>query len=206
MMIICAGNSFLTLEDRLRNPFVESLARRQYSQAALYRAALADTRYSSGFGMTPPVVKPSRVRPAAWLIFKFGFVGGLGLFLNEYLMFILGQISALNNFLFSFIGGSYYLLYAIISSEGAVLFNFILNDLLVFRGRRSTSGLLGRFAFFNSLASADLLVRLPILWSFTAFLSMGPLVSNFESILITFGGRFLISAKKIWPKTPAKRS
>lgn len=155
--------------------------------------------------MTPQVVKPSRIRPAAWLVFKFGFVGGLGLFLNEYLMFILGQISALNNFLFSFIGGSYYILYAVISSQGAVLFNFVLNDLLVFRGRR-TSGLFSRFAFFNSLASVDLLVRLPILWSFTAFLNMGPLVSNFESILLTFGGRFLISAKKIWPKTQAKHS
>ncbi|HEX4919627.1 MAG TPA: GtrA family protein [Candidatus Bathyarchaeia archaeon] len=198
----------MTLEDRLRNPFVESLARRQYSQAALYRAALVDTRYSSGFGMTPQVVKPSRIKPAAWLVFKFGFVGGLGLFLNEYLMFILGQISALNNFLFSFIGGSYYILYAVISSQGAVLFNFVLNDFLVFRGRR-TSGLLSRFAFFNSLASADLLVRLPILWGFTAFLNtgpLGPLVSNFESILLTFGGRFVISAKKIWPKTAAKNS
>lgn len=155
--------------------------------------------------MTPQVVKPSRIKPAAWLLFKFGFVGGLGLFLNEYLMFILGQISSLNNFLFSFIGGSYYILYAIISSQGAVLFNFALNDLLVFRGRK-TSGLLSRFAFFNSLASADLLVRLPILWSFTAFLNMGPLVSNFESILLTFGGRFLISAKKIWPKTAARHN
>jgi putative flippase GtrA len=206
MMITGPGNSFLTLEDRLRNPFVESLARRQYSQAALYRAALADTRYSSGFGMTPPVIKPSRIRPAAWLVFKFGFVGGLGLFLNEYLMFILGQISALNNFLFGFLGGSYYILYAVISSQGAVMFNFVLNDLLVFRGRRSAGGLLSRFAFFNSLASADLIVRLPILWSFTAFLNMGPLVSNFESILLTFGGRFLISVKKIWPKASVKHS
>ena len=156
--------------------------------------------------MTPQVAKPSRVKPAAWLVFKFGFVGGLGLFLNEYLMFILGQISALNNFLFNFIGGSYYILYAIISSQGAVMFNFVLNDILVFRGRKTTGRLLSRFAFFNSLASVDLLVRLPILWSFTAFLNMGPLVSNFESILLTFGGRFLISAKKIWPKTPAKHA
>jgi len=61
---------------------------------------------------------------------------------------------------------------------------------------------LGRFAFFNSVASADLLVRIPILWGFTTFLGVPALLSNFESILLTFAGRFVISAKKIWPKQP----
>jgi putative flippase GtrA len=190
----------LTLEDRLRNPLTDVLGQRQYSQAALYRAAIRDTRFSSGFGMYPPVAKPSRLRPAAWLIFKFGFVGGLGLFLNVYLMYVLSQISLLTGLVASFLGGSSYLVYAIISSQGAVLVNFILNDALVFRGRARTSGFLRRFSFFNSVASADLLLRLPLLWGFTTFLSVTPLLSNFESILVTFAGRFLISTKKIWPK------
>jgi len=191
----------LTLEDRLRNPLTESLGRRQYSQAALYRAALRDTRFSSGFGMYPPVAKPSRWRPGAWLVFKFGFVGGLGLFLNVYLMYVLTQITLLTSLLASFLGNSSYLVYAIISSQGAVLVNFLLNDALVFRGRARTSGLLHRFSFFNSVASADLLLRLPLLWGFTTFLFVPPLLSNFESILVTFAGRFLISTKKIWPKS-----
>ena len=195
-----SGEPATTLDDRLRNPFTESLVRRQYSQAALYRAALADARYSSGFGMYPPVVKPRHWGANAWLVFKFGFVGGLGLFLNVYIMYILGQINVLTSLLTNVFGGSLYLVYAIISSQGAVLFNFILNDILVFRGRKSASGFLTRFAFFNSVASADLLFRLPILWGFTTFLGIGPLVSNFESILITFVGRFLVSVKKIWPK------
>ena len=191
----------MTLEDRLRNPFTDQLPHRQYSQAALYRAALRDTRYSSGFGMYPPIAKPRQWGAGAWLVFKFGFVGGLGLFLNVYLMYILSQISALTNLLASVLGGSVYLIYAVISSQGAVLVNFLLNESLVFRGRKSSGRFLTRFTFFNSIASADLLVRLPILWSFTTFLGVGPLVSNFESILLTFGGRFVISAKKIWPKT-----
>jgi len=190
----------LTLEDRLRNPLTEVLGRRQYSQAALYRAALRDTRFSSGFGMYPPVAKPSRWRPVAWLVFKFGFVGGLGLFLNVYLMYVLTQISVLTGLLTSFLGSSFYLVYAILSSEGAVLVNFLLNDALVFRGRARASGFLKRFSFFNSIASADLLLRLPILWGFTTFLSVPMLLSNFGSILLTFVGRFLISEKKIWPK------
>src|SRR3989442_6092792 len=124
----------MTLEDRLRNPLTENLGRRQYSQAALYRAALRDTRFSSGFGMYPPVAKPSRWRPVAWLVFKFGFVGGLGLFLNGYLMYVLTQISGLTGLLTSLLGSSFYLVYAILSIEGAVLVNFLLNAALEFRG------------------------------------------------------------------------
>lgn len=190
----------MTLEDRLHNPLTDVLGRRQYSQAALYRAAIRDTRFSSGFGMYPQVAKPSKWRPAAWLVFKFGFVGGLGLFLNVYLMYVLTQISILTGLVASLLGGSSYIVYAIISSQGAVLVNFLMNDVLVFRGRARTSGFLRRFSFFNSIASADLLLRIPLLWGFTTFLSVTPLLSNFESILVTFAGRFLISTKKIWPK------
>jgi putative flippase GtrA len=150
--------------------------------------------------MYPPVAKPSRLRPAAWLVFKFGFVGGLGLFLNVYLMYVLSQITALTSLLASFLGDSSYLVYAIISSQAAVLVNFLMNDALVFRGRARATGLVRRFTFFNSIASADLLLRLPILWGITTFLSVQPLLSNFDSILVTFAGRFLISTKKIWPK------
>ena len=195
----------MTVEDRLRNPFTETLVRRQYNQAALYRAAFADAHYSSGFGMYPPIVKPSRLRPGAWLVFKFGFVGGLGLFLNVYIMYLLSGITAVGNTIGTVFGSSVFLVYAVISSEAAVLVNFLMNEALVFRGRKGAVGFLGRFAFFNSIASADLLVRIPILWSFTTFFGVPALLSNFESILLTFGGRFLISAKKIWPKQPAKR-
>src|SRR3989442_8879449 len=176
----------MTLEDRLRNPLTDVLGQRQYSQAALYRAALRDTRFSSGFGMYPPVAKPSRWRPAAWLVFKFGFVGGLGLFLNVYLMYILTQITALTGLLASILGSSSYLVYAIISSQGAVLVNFLMNDALVFRGRTRATGLIRRVTLLMSIASADLLLRLPILWGFTTFLSIQPLLSNFDSILVTF--------------------
>jgi putative flippase GtrA len=150
--------------------------------------------------MYPPVPKPSRWRPAAWLVFKFGFVGGLGLFLNVYLMYVLSQITALTSLLASFLGGSSYLVYAIISSQAAVLVNFLMNDALVFRRRTRATGLIRRFTFFNSIASADLLLRLPILWGLTTFLSIPAVLSNFDSILLTFAGRFLISTKKIWPK------
>src|SRR5438132_12257159 len=101
------------------------MGQRRYSHAALYRAAIRDTRFSSGFGMYPPhIVKPSRWRPAAWLVFKFGFVGGLGLFLNVYIMYFLTQITALTGLLAGFLAGSSYLVYAIFSIQAAVLVNF----------------------------------------------------------------------------------
>src|SRR6266702_4095897 len=152
--------------------------------------------------MYPPVVKPSRLRPGAWLVFKFGFVGGLGLFLNVYIMYLLRGITALGNVIGTIFGSSVFVVYAIISSQAAVFVNFLMNEALVFRGRKGPAGFLGRFAFFNSIASADLLVRIPILWGFTTFLGVPSLLSNFESILLTFAGRFVISAKKIWPKQP----
>jgi len=178
----------------------DALNRRPYSQAALYRAALRDPRFSSGFGMYPSSVKPKRTGTIAWTFLKFGFVGGLGLFLNEYIMYILTTIAILTSFLAGFLGNSFYLVYAILSSQAAVLINFFMNEALVFRGRKGTGGFLRRMGLFNAVSSADLIVRLPLLWSFTTFLSVNPLLSNLDSILLTFVGRFVISEKKIWTK------
>src|SRR5207249_12160068 len=142
--------------------------------------------------MYPPhVVKPRRWRPAAWLIFKFGFVGGLGLFLNVYIMYVLTQITALTGLLAGFLGGSSYLVYAIISSQAAVLVNFLMNDALVFRGRVRATGLIRRFTFFNSIDSADLLLRLPVVWRFKTFHSITQLLMNFDVRILVVRGKFV---------------
>ncbi len=180
----------------MRNPLAEALARRQYSQAALYRAALKDPRFSSGFGMYPSTVKPKTGGSVSWIFVKFGFVGGLGLFLNVYVMYALIGLT----FLTGLLGSSYYLVYAILSSQVAVLVNFLMNEALVFRGRKSPSGFLRRMTLFNTVSSADLVLRIPMLWGLTTFLFVPPLWSNLDSILLTFIGRFLVSEKKIWPK------
>ena len=135
-----------------------------------------------------------------WLFFKFGFVGGLGLFLNESVMWALSGVTLLTNFLTVFLGPSFYVVYAILSSQVAVLVSFLMNERLVFRDRKGTGGFFRRMTLFNTVSSADLVLRVPLLWGFTTFLLIPPLVSNFESILLTFTGRFLISEKKIWAK------
>ncbi len=177
------------MEDRFRNPLAEVVAARYASHTSLYKAALRDTRFSSGFGMYPDTYKPKTGGSLAWVLLKFGFVGGLGIFLNTYILFLLTAVYT-QRFL---------LPNAVVSSEAAILVNFSLNELLVFRARNGSS-LLHRILLFNLVSSADLVVRLPLLWGLTTFLNVQYLTSNLYAILVTFGARFVISEKKIWTK------
>lgn len=180
------------------NPLTEVMARRRYSQESLYKTALRDTRFSSGFGMYPPPAPkhPRTGGSIVWILVKFGFVGGLGIFLNQYVLFVLTGLY-----------GVYFLFSAILSSQAAVLVNFALNNFLVFRSRETAGGLVRKALLFNAVSSSDLLVRLPLLWGLTSAIGISYLWSNLASIFLTFGGRFFFSEKKIWAKrSPAKTS
>jgi putative flippase GtrA len=144
--------------------------------------------------MYPP---PSPRRPRtggsiAWILLKFGFVGGLGIFLNQYVLFVLTSLF-----------GVYFLLSAVLSSQAAVFVNFALNNFLVFRSRETAGGLARKALLFNAVSSSDLLVRIPLLFGLTTALGIPYLWSNLASIFLTFGGRFLLSEKKIWAKRPS---
>ena len=167
------------------------MARRQYSRESLYKAALRDTRFSSGFGMYPPPAPkhPQTGGSLVWILVKFGFVGGLGIFLNQYVLFVLTGLY-----------GLYFLFSAILSSQAAVFVNFALNNFLVFRSRDTAGGLFRKALLFNAVSSSDLLVRLPLLWGLTSAIGISYLWSNLASIFLTFGGRFFFSEKKIWAK------
>ena len=183
------------------NPLNEVLARRQYYQGSLYASAIRDPRFSSGFGMYPPPTPklPKTGGSIAWILLKFGFVGGLGIFLNQYVLLVLTGVF-----------GLYYLLGAILSSQAAVLVNFVLNNFLVFRSRETAGGFVRKALLFNAVSSSDLIVRIPLLFGLTTALGIPYLWSNLASIFLTFGGRFLVSEKKIWakhvaPKRPSSR-
>lgn len=177
------------MEDRFRNPLAEVVAARYSAHTSLYKAALKDTRFSSGFGMYPDTYKPKTGGSMAWVLVKFGFVGGLGIFLNTYVLFLLAGLD----------GTGFLLPNAVVSSEVAIFVNFSLNELLVFRARNGSS-LAHRILLFNLVSSTDLVVRLPLLWGLTTFLNVQYLRSNLYAILLTFGARFVISEKKIWTK------
>ncbi len=178
------------MEERLRNPLQEVLAARQISQARMYTTAFKDTRFSSGFGMYPSRYKPKKGGSIVWVLFKFGFVGGLGLFLNQYVLFVLTTLSGLSFLLFN----------AVISSQVAILVSFVLNEALVFRARNGSS-VIHRLLLFTLVSSADLVLRIPLLWSFTNLLNVHWFWSNLDAIFLTFAVRFVVSEKKIWSKT-----
>ena len=166
------------------------MARRQYSRESLYKTALRDPRFSSGFGMYPPPTSkhPRTGGSIAWILIKFGFVGGLGIFLNQAVLFELTTVYKI-----------YFLVGALLSSQVAVLVNFALNNFLVFRSRISAGGLIRKISLFSAVSSSDLIVRIPLLWGLTSAFGMPFLYwANLASILLTFGARFLISEKKIW--------
>src|SRR5256712_10899029 len=184
------AGQLLSSEIRPINPLTEVLARRQYSQESLYRAALRDTRCSSGFGMFPPPPrKPKTGGSIAWIMIKFGFVGGLGIFLNQSVLVLLTGFY-----------GILFLISAILSSQAAVLVNFAVNNFLVFRSRDAAGGLVRTALLCTAVASSDLLVRIPLLFGLTAALGVPYLWYNLASIFLTFGGRFVLSEKKIWAK------
>ncbi len=180
----------MSLETRLHNPLAEVIAASHNSHAAFYTAALRDPRFSSGFGMYPSSHEPKKDGSLGWVLVKFGFVGGLGIFLNQYVLFLLT----------SFYGLSLLLVNAVLSSQVAILANFSLNELLVFRSRSGTS-LIRKALLFSLVSSADLVVRLPLLLVITNLLGGRWFWANLASILLTFGSRFAISEKKIWAKT-----
>jgi putative flippase GtrA len=147
----------------------------------------------------PPARKPKTGGSIAWILIKFVFVGGLGIFLNQSVLFLLTGFY-----------GLYFLIGAILSSQAAVFVNFALNNFLVFRSRETAGGLVRKALLFNAVSSSDLLVRIPLLFGLTAALGIPYLWSNLASIFLTFGGRFAISEKKIWAKhvtsiTPASQ-
>ncbi len=134
---------------------------------------------------------PEKGSSMGWTLIKFGFVGGLGIFLNQYILFLLTSIYGL----------SLLLVNAFLSSQVAILANFTLYEVLVFRSRSGAS-LARKVALFTAVSSADLVVRLPLLLVFTNLLSGRWFWANIAAILLTFGARFMISEKKIWAKNP----
>ena len=174
-------------EDRLHNPLADVVSARHRSQESLYTVALKDTRFSSGFGMFPSSYQPKTRGSLSWVLVKAGFVGGLGLFLNQYVLYLLTSLYGLGLLVLN----------AALSSQVAILANFSLNELFVFRTRTGT-GLLRKAGLFSLVSSADLLLRLPLLLLLTNLLSGAWFWANLTAILLTFGARFLISEKKIW--------
>ena len=141
--------------------------------------------------MYPLVQAPEKGGSLAWTLVKFGFVGGLGVFLNQYILLLLTSLY----------GISLLVVNAFLSSQVAILANFVLYEVFVFRSRSGAS-MLRKLGLFTAVSSADLVFRLPLLLVITNLLSGRWFWANIVAILLTFGARFMVSEKKIWANTP----
>ncbi|MBP1704603.1 MAG: putative Family 2 glycosyl transferase [Chloroflexi bacterium] len=117
----------------------------------------------------------------------FGVIGLFGILVNSAALAFLTEVAHLD-----------LALAAILASLASTLNNFVLTELLVFRGRESRHSLLVRYVVFSALNFATLFVRVPILLLLTNTFGIHYLVSNLIAIGVTFGIRYLVSDYWIW--------
>ena len=137
-------------------------------------------------GLRSPVALFHRFVPA---LARFGAVGGVGLLVNQGLLWALVSV-----------GDLHYLLAATLATAGSTTFNFIGTEAWVFRGRKGTEalGLITRFAAYAFINSAALVVRLPMLFALTSGLHVHYLLSNVITLAVLTLGRFAIADGLIW--------
>jgi dolichol-phosphate mannosyltransferase len=116
----------------------------------------------------------------------FGVVGASGVLPNLATMWLL--VSVLH---------VHYLPAAVVATEVAVGWNFVLTDLVLYRGRRGRT-LPARLARFLLLNNADLVIRLPVLAALVTWLRVDQLVANVVTIAAAFALRFLVTDRLIY--------
>lgn len=127
---------------------------------------------------------------------RFLAVGLSGLFVNTLLMY-----------LFTDLLGIFYLISAVLATQGSTTWNFILTERWVFAGRNNRNKLWLRAAAFFIMNNAMLLLRGPMLAIFVTWLGMNHLLGNLLSLVLMTVLRYMIADNMIWgagKKKPAK--
>ncbi|HEY6538224.1 MAG TPA: GtrA family protein [Candidatus Dormibacteraeota bacterium] len=126
---------------------------------------------------------------------RFAVVGVLGLAANQAVLWVL----------VSFLGLSY-LLAAVVGSQASTAVSYLANELWVFRGRGEAGKRqhwLRRLVVFDSVNTASLLLRLPVLFVLTSGLHINYLISNLVAVGVFMLVRFLVADAWIWGARPA---
>jgi glycosyltransferase involved in cell wall biosynthesis len=128
---------------------------------------------------------------------RFGTVGASGILVNTALLAFFTEVV-----------GVYWLLSAVLATQGSSLWNFALTERWVFRERRARAGWQGRCLAFLAMNNAALLVRGPLL-ALLAAVGMQYLLANVVSLLALTAARFAAADGVIWrerDETPARRA
>jgi dolichol-phosphate mannosyltransferase len=117
---------------------------------------------------------------------RFGLVGASGVAVN---MLLLGVLTSG--------AGLFYLASALLATEASIVWNFVLSERWVFRGRRDR-GRLRRFVSFVAVNSLAFALSGPLLWILVSGLGLHYLVGNLLSIGVLMILRFLVADRLIW--------
>ena len=120
---------------------------------------------------------------------RFGVVGVSGLAVNTLLLA-----------LFADVVGLWYVAGAVLATQGSTLWNFLLSERWVFRGREHALGLLGRVTTFFAMNNLALLLRIPLLYALVSGLGVNHLVANVVSLLVLSLLRFGVADTYIWAR------
>jgi dolichol-phosphate mannosyltransferase len=125
---------------------------------------------------------------------RFGLVGASGLVVNTLLLAALTDVV-----------GLFYVVSAIIATQGSTLWNFCFTELWVFGDRDHKRGIGRRMGLFFLMNNAALAVRGPLLVLLTSGLGIHYLVSNILSLVGLTLVRFALADTWIWAKAPPSK-
>lgn len=118
---------------------------------------------------------------------RFGVVGLTGLVVNTALLALLVDGAGVG-----------YIVAALLATQGSTLWNFLLTDRFVFRGRAMRRSSPMRFGLFVAINNSALLLRIPLLWALTSELGVHYLAANVLSLVSLTILRFGLSDGWIW--------
>ena len=128
-----------------------------------------------------------RLRNVSLRLGRFGLVGATGLVVNTVLFAVLADVL-----------GVWYLAAAVVATQGSSLWNFVLTDRWVFRGRTRRLGLPSRLAAYLAMNNLALLVRVPLLFALVNGLGMHHVIANVVSLATLTLARFGLAEMWIW--------
>jgi putative flippase GtrA len=124
---------------------------------------------------------------------RFGIVGASGLVVNTVLLAVLTDVV-----------GLFYVVSAVIATQGSTLWNFCFTELWVFSDRDHKGGVGRRMALFFVMNNAALAVRGPLLVLLTSGFGIHYVVSNVLSLAGLTLVRFALADTWIWRKAPPR--
>jgi putative flippase GtrA len=123
---------------------------------------------------------------------RFGLIGTSGLFVNMFLVAMLTETF-----------GIFYLLSAVLATQGSTLWNYVLTEQWVFTNENRRYSKAHRAAMYFAMNNAALLLRVPMMFLLTSFLGIQYMLSNLISLIALMVIRYATADRFIWRSTPA---